>query len=210
MQLKKIVNLPRKRPSQARSEMMVDLILESASRVLERNALAGYNTTAVAERAGVSIGSIYQYFPNRDALTAELILRMHRQLIDGLRGALEETRGLSLEAALPALIRAGMPTNLKLARVLECEEERLPRSEELLALEREIEASVIQFIRRYAARQTPDEALEVAAIDMVSIVRGMTDSTINRHGNMEDLTDRIILALLGYLTPLLSSGRRKP
>lgn len=187
---------------------MVDTILESASRVLEKHALAGYNTTTVAEQAGVSIGSVYQYFPNRDALTAELILRMHRTLIANLRETLQKTADMPLEEALPAMIGAGIPPDLKshkLARVLEFEEERLPRSAELLELEREIDSLVVQFLQRYLEPGLPPKTIEVSAIDMVSIIRGMTDMSITRAAALDDLTERIARALLGYLAPLLAS-----
>ncbi|HEX6243300.1 MAG TPA: TetR/AcrR family transcriptional regulator [Polyangiales bacterium] len=62
----------RKRPVQQRSRDTVDTILTAAARVLEQRGYAGFNTNRVAERAGVSIGSVYQYFPDKDALLAAL------------------------------------------------------------------------------------------------------------------------------------------
>lgn len=64
---------PRKRPRQARSVATFEAILEAAARILESLGFAGFNTNAVAELAGVSIGSLYQYFPSKDALIVELI-----------------------------------------------------------------------------------------------------------------------------------------
>jgi len=66
---------PRKNPEQSRSAETVRTILEGAARVLEEQGLAGYTTNAVAERAGVSVGSVYQYFPGKEALTAALVAR---------------------------------------------------------------------------------------------------------------------------------------
>ena len=66
---------PRKTPTQARAEQTVAALLEAAAQVLERDGLEGFNTNAVAERAGVSIGSLYQYFPGKDALTLALMRR---------------------------------------------------------------------------------------------------------------------------------------
>ncbi len=66
---------PRKNPEQSRSAETVRTILEGAARVLEERGLAGYTTNAVAERAGVSVGSVYQYFPGKEALTAALVAR---------------------------------------------------------------------------------------------------------------------------------------
>ena len=54
----------RKVPAQARSQETVTVILEASARILEADGLRGFNTNAIAERAGVSVGSLYQYFPN--------------------------------------------------------------------------------------------------------------------------------------------------
>jgi AcrR family transcriptional regulator len=63
---------PRKRPSQARSRETVRAILEAAARILEERGIAAATTDAIAERAGVSVGSLYQYFPNKESLLATL------------------------------------------------------------------------------------------------------------------------------------------
>jgi AcrR family transcriptional regulator len=66
---------PRKRPRQQRSQATVDAILAATARVLVRHGFDGLTTNAVATAAGVSIGSLYQYFPNKEALVAALIER---------------------------------------------------------------------------------------------------------------------------------------
>ena len=63
---------PRKRPRQERSKATVDTILEATARVLKKQGFDGLSTNAVAAQAGVSIGSLYQYFPNKEALVAKL------------------------------------------------------------------------------------------------------------------------------------------
>lgn len=64
---------PRKPPRQERSRETVRAILEAAARVFEEHGVAGATTDRIAERAGVSIGSLYQYFPNKEALVAALV-----------------------------------------------------------------------------------------------------------------------------------------
>ena len=71
---------PRKAPVQARSRATYEAILEAAARILEAEGLAGVTTNRVAERAGVSIGSLYQYFPAREAILAELVKRMRLEM----------------------------------------------------------------------------------------------------------------------------------
>ena len=58
----------RRRPKQSRSRATCEAILEAASQILERSGPAGFNTASVAERAGVSIGTLYQYFPDKQAI----------------------------------------------------------------------------------------------------------------------------------------------
>ncbi|GAA4906674.1 AcrR family transcriptional regulator [Nonomuraea thailandensis] len=63
---------PRKQPRQHRSRETVAVILEAAAQLFQRYGYAGTTTNKIAERAGVSIGSLYQYFPNKDALLVAL------------------------------------------------------------------------------------------------------------------------------------------
>jgi AcrR family transcriptional regulator len=72
----------RKSPVQARSAATVAALHSAAIQVLTRDGLSRCTTTRIAERAGISVGSIYQYYPNRDALLAA-----------ALEGHLERVRG---------------------------------------------------------------------------------------------------------------------
>lgn len=70
---RQVKTTPRKRPLQNRSKATVDTILTATARILIKLGFDGLTTNAVAEAAGVSIGSLYQYFPNKEALVAALI-----------------------------------------------------------------------------------------------------------------------------------------
>ena len=74
MKKKKPLN-PRKKPVQKRSQETVAAILEAAAQVFSRNGYAATTTDRIARRAGVSIGSLYQYFPNKDAILLGLVER---------------------------------------------------------------------------------------------------------------------------------------
>jgi AcrR family transcriptional regulator len=81
---------PRKRPSQDRSRATVEVILEAAARVLEERGYAQGTTNRIAARAGVSIGSLYEYFPNKDAIVVALAERELAAERDAILRLLEE------------------------------------------------------------------------------------------------------------------------
>ena len=84
---------PRKRPVQRRSRLTVDVILEAAARVFADRGYAGATTNHIAERAGVSIGSLYQYFPNKDTILVALHARHMESASEILRGMMEQALG---------------------------------------------------------------------------------------------------------------------
>ncbi len=98
-------NLPKKRPKQARSQATFEAILEATTRVLSNEGRARLTTNRVAEVAGVSVGSLYQYFPNREALLAELRRRYDQQLMDRMLRELGRVGRLPLREAVPEFFR---------------------------------------------------------------------------------------------------------
>ncbi len=98
---------PRKLPKQARSETTVEAIVEAAAQIFERHGYAAGTTNRIAERAGVSIGSLYQYFPNKDAILVALV---HRHIAEGtavLQPHLERLgRGAGFDDVLPDIVSA--------------------------------------------------------------------------------------------------------
>ncbi|MBX8498504.1 TetR/AcrR family transcriptional regulator [Pseudomonas lijiangensis] len=81
---------PRKVPAQARSRATVDAIVQAATYILTRVGWEGLTTNAIAERAGVNIGSLYQFFPNKEAVIAELQRRHVAATRSDLLEALKE------------------------------------------------------------------------------------------------------------------------
>jgi AcrR family transcriptional regulator len=79
---------PRKGPRQRRSQATVDAILEAAARLFASGGLARVTTNQIAELAGVSVGSLYQYFPSKEAILGELIDRHAEQTMARLSGVL--------------------------------------------------------------------------------------------------------------------------
>jgi len=73
---------PRKKPQQRRSRVTIDTIFEATIQVLLANGLDKITTIQIADRAGVSIGSLYQYFPNKRALMAAVVKRHVGEVVD--------------------------------------------------------------------------------------------------------------------------------
>jgi len=103
---------PRKQPRQGRSRAMVDAMLEAAARILAAGGYPALNTNKVAEVAGVSVGSVYQYFPNKEALVGALRERHDAEVNRVVGGAAEQATGWSLEEAARQLVRASIEAHL--------------------------------------------------------------------------------------------------
>src|SRR3954471_6330482 len=95
----------RKQPQQARSAELVATILQAAIQALTKQGAQRFTTARVAEKAGVSVGSLYQYFPNKAAILFRLQSDEWRQTTDLLRGILED-KGRPPLVRLRALVHA--------------------------------------------------------------------------------------------------------
>jgi len=190
---------PRKRPRQARSAATVEAILEAAARILETRGPEGYTTNAVAELAGVSIGSLYQYFPNKEALTGALIQRETAVLLEEAGVALREESG---RAALLALIRAAVAHQLRrptLARILDFEEGRRPEAHGVPSVRESGVAILADLLARpdLPPQSDPDQA----AGDVTAMVRGIVDAAGERgETDRAALEQRVARAVFGYLS----------
>src|SRR5215218_7755453 len=98
---------PRKLPTQDRSKETVEAILQATALVLKRE---GYDRASTRRVAGVSGGSLYQYFPNKESLVVALYNRHLRELISMFESRFEE----SVRAPLPEAIRGLVGASLRL------------------------------------------------------------------------------------------------
>src|SRR6201985_2054872 len=99
----------RKQPQQARSTELGEAILDAALQVVAKEGAQRFTTARVAEKAGVSVGSLYQYFPNKAAILFRLQSDEWRQTSDLLRGRLEDAQKPPFErlrAVVHAFIRS--------------------------------------------------------------------------------------------------------
>lgn len=186
---------PRKLPRQERAAVTVAAILEAAAHILETGGFDAYTTNAIAARAGVSIGSLYQYFPNKTALTQALIAREDKALLRDLIDLVERTEASTL---LHELIRVAATHQLRrpvLARLLDMEEGRLPPGNEAPHLD-----DALKLIFRHCLGEAVIALEPHVSQDIFSIIRGMVDYAGEKgESDADALAERVERAVFGYI-----------
>ncbi|MEQ1065570.1 TetR/AcrR family transcriptional regulator [Acinetobacter sp. XH1741] len=189
---------PRKRPRQARSVATFEAILEAAARILESLGFAGFNTNAVADLAGVSIGSLYQYFPSKDALIVELIRRERAKLSNHIVEAIQQNAGTDLKEKLKLIIQAAVQHQFnrpQLARTLEFASEILGKDTEENELQLELETIISDLFTCSGILHA-----QTAAQDVIALSKGMINAAgIAGESDLNYLQQRVEKAVFGYL-----------
>lgn len=193
---------PRKTPVQARSAATVEAILEGAVQVLETQGAGGFTTTAVAARAGVSVGTLYQYFADKNVLAAALSRKARAGMVEAVAAAVDASAALPLEAALEALVAASLRAEVqrpRFARTLDALEAHLPLQDEAAAVDRALNIEIARFL---AARFAWSEAeLAERADDVRVVVKALIEAAAAR-GQPTDgaRIARQVSALLGAMS----------
>ena len=191
---------PRKTARQERARATVDTLVEAAARILETAGPAGFNTNAVAARAGVSVGSLYQYFPGKQALVAELSRRNAKAVLDGLAEIAAATEGQPVRARLTAFVAFAVSQQSerpRLSRVLDQLEEDQPLESDARGSTPAILAILIPVVA--PALSDPAAAKDIAA-GCLALTRALIDAGLACDGADPALLQRrIVGALMGYL-----------
>lgn len=111
-----VVLEPRKSPVQARSAASVDAILEATIQVLLSAGKERLTTTRVAARAGVSVGTLYQYFPNKSALLQAALKRHLDEVIEAVERVCREQKGQTLQRMATVLITTFLNAKMRDAK----------------------------------------------------------------------------------------------
>lgn len=190
---------PRKTPVQRRGRATAEAIVEAAAHILEAEGLAGFNTNAVAARAGASVGSLYQYFPGKEAILAALARREADRFAAALDATLSRVAAAPLGEAITAMAAVAVvhqSSRPRLARLLDGEEQRLGLGDEAQAATRGTADRLARFL---AGRPDLDLAdPNEAAADLLHLARGLIDGALERSA-ASDLAGRVTRAALGYL-----------
>ena len=172
-------------------------MLDAAARILEERGLEGYTTNAVAKLAGVSVGSLYQYFPNKDAITRALIAQEADRLLVELEAASRSEAALDRVIAAAVHHQLGRPT---LARLLDVPAQRLPLGPDAARLSDRVVAVLSVCLADTPQVEEVRRCPQVAA-DLLAIMRGLIDAAGARGEKDEDcLARRVRRAVLGYLS----------
>lgn len=190
---------PRKQPRQERAQHTVNAIIEAAARILEKQGHGGFTTNAVADLAGASIGTLYQYFPDKDALVGAVIARETSRLVEEVEAATLMVAG---REALDALIQAAVRHQVhrpRLARLLDFEEARLPLDADTQLVRARIVTLLADILGRPDLPRQSD--IPSATGDVLAIIRGMLDAAGERGEEGEaPLIVRVRRAVFGYLS----------
>ncbi|QAU46712.1 TetR/AcrR family transcriptional regulator [Bradyrhizobium guangzhouense] len=197
---------PRKKASQERSRATVDALVEATARILVKDGFEKTSTNRIAEVAGVSVGSLYQYFPSKEALVAAVIDRHNEEIMGLVRATLIEVADLPIEKAVRRLVTVAVAAhriNPELHRVLA---EQIPRAGKLdvEAFNREVHTLVRAYLdsRRKEMRRID---LDVATFICVSAIEAVAHNIVLNQAEMppdkmvQTLVDETTRMVVGFL-----------
>jgi len=198
---------PRKMAIQKRSRATVDALLEATARILVREGYDKASTNHVAEVAGVSVGSLYQYFPSKEALVAALIDRHNQEVMQSVQGELAEAVNLPIGQAVRKLVAVAVKAHRidpKLHRVLAEQIPRVGRLEKVETFNRQNYALFAAFLQRHRDEIRPVD-LGLAAFICVTSIESLTHTAVLHHKMIsEDAVEALVAEatrlVVGYLT----------
>ena len=201
-----IPTTPRKSASQKRSQATVETLLDATARVLTREGYDRASTNRIAAVAGVSVGSLYQYFPNKEALVATLVARHNREMLQLLRDALDKVASFDLATAMRELVRATVDAHLVDPALHRIFAEQVPRMGQLAKIEA-LQRETFLLIRAYLEERRNEISvrdLDSATSICVTTVEALThefviDKPEALERDREQFIDEVTRLIVGYL-----------
>lgn len=196
--------LPRKAPRQARSQATVDAILDATARVLVERGYAATNTNLVAETAGVSVGSLYQYFPNKDSLIRALQERHMHQMYAVIGQALQASAGLPMAQALATSIEGLVESHridAGLHRVLETQFASTDSVNAHRQFETVLNEQIVAMLQQYRA-DLRVENIRLAAYMLMHALHGLVHAVVDQRPSgvsLKQATREIVRLTKAYL-----------
>ena len=200
---RKPLTKPRKQASQARSRATVDALIEATARILVREGFDKASTNRIAERAGVSVGSLYQYYPGKEALVAAVIDRHNREIMRVVRAALAEVALEPIEKAVRRLVAVAIEAHRIDPRLHRVIAEQLPRTGRLANLEA-FNRETYSLFRAYLESRR-DEIRKVdlgfATFVCVTSIEALAHTAVLHRA--ERLSDEVVATLIDETTRLV-------
>ena len=197
---------PRKSPTQQRSQLTVAALLKATAHILVKEGYESASTNRIAEAAGVSIGSLYQYLPSKEALVAAVVDRHMQEMMQLLRAAVDRVREQPVEVATRELVRVMIDAHRvdpRLHRVLVEQVPRVGRLENIRAIDREAYALIRAYLEAHRDELRVAD-LDVASFVCVATVEALTHAAVvNRPDVLSDksgvFADEVTRLVVGYL-----------
>ena len=207
MARKPLIN-PRKNASQERSRATVDALVEATARILVKQGFDKASTNRIAEVAGVSVGSLYQYFPSKEALVVAVIERHNQEIMQTVRGELAEIVSQPLQQGVRKLVAVALKAHRVDPRLHRVLAEQIPRVGKLEKLETFNRENYALFRSYLESRRGEIRAidLDLASFVCVTSIEALTHNAVLHHSRtlsdaaMEALVDEGTRLVVGYLT----------
>jgi AcrR family transcriptional regulator len=199
---------PRRSPKQGRSQATVDAILQAAAYILVRDGWEKMNTNRIAERAGVNIASLYQYFPSKESIAVEL-QRLHGERVqERVLAALRVTDSpTDLRSVLHVLVQAAVEEHRVEPALHRALTEELPRSARRSSGAREAMMAAVAEIQKPLLRRVPngDLAQFIARVATHAVIH---EAAAERPELLDNplLADELVAMLGLYLSRPASRG----
>ena len=195
---------PRKLPRQSRSQATVDAILIATARVLVRDGYDRASTNRVALAAGVSVGSLYQYFPSKEALVASLIERHTDEMAEVIEAKLASLGDVPIAVAARETVAAMFHAhgiNPKLHRVLIEQVPRVGRMGKIEEVERRVGVALRAYLESRKEQIRPRN-VDLAVFVLVHSVEAPTHAWLRHDGATFDdamLVDEVTSLVVRYI-----------
>jgi AcrR family transcriptional regulator len=205
----------RKQPRQRRSRALVEQLKTAATRILSQRTIEELTTNEIAERAGISVGSLYQYFPNKHALVAALVRSRASQDIAELTEFLDAPSEVPLAEVLRSGVRAIVDHHRKsphLYRILLRAVPDLGQNDAVRELARAGRTRLAAFLRARTRETRPLDAELAALILGRALEAAVHEVILERPEWLDDprLIDELTTLSLRYLEPDSARQARAP
>jgi AcrR family transcriptional regulator len=192
---------------QKRSRVTVNALIQATARILVREGFDKASTNRIAEVAGVSVGSLYQYFPSKEALVAAVIDRHSQEVMQAVRGEFAGALELPIEQAVRKLVAVAVKAHRidpKLHRVLSEQIPRVGRLENVATFNRQNYALFANYLERHREEILPID-LGLAAFVCVTSIEALTHTAVLHQKMVSDdavnaLVEHATRLVVGYLT----------